>query len=189
MSRRIPSPPLRRAQYDAANERSIRIKGDRIASKPVALAGLLRWMQEGYALEAPNRLHDRDIADDGAPDHTGEARSYLGMTQGHEDPKVDPRPTDWKRVARRLDADGFYVTPMRAAISMVGEPNRRRLLGGLACNLFTPLDVTRQMDIPDWCAGDVMYRALNDLWMLYGDRPMGYAKKRSESQLDAEAAA
>lgn len=173
-------PPIRHAQYEVENEASARVKGDRIASKPATMRGLLIWCQRGYELEAPARLHDRDVADDGAPDHTGEAKGYLGMNDRHQ-------PTDWASVARRLDADGFYITPMRAAISRVGDPERRRLLGGLACNLFTPLDVTRAQDIPDWCAGDVMYRALELLWACYADRPIP-RRGRSEAQLDAEAA-
>lgn len=176
--------PLRPERHEEEHARSARIKGDRIGHRPATLAGLLRWLQAGYALEAPNRLHDRDIADDGAPDHTGEAKAYIGLSQQRE-------PNDWPAVARRLDPDGFYQTPMRAAISRVGDPDRRRLLGGLACNMFTPLDVTRAEGIPDWCAGDVMYRALSLLWSVYTDRPIPQRSwvDKSDSQRAAEEAA
>lgn len=180
MSRR-PSPPIRRATYDSEHERSTRARGDRIAHKPTSLSGLLRWCQQGYTLEAPARLHDRDTADDGTPDHTGEAKGWLGMNDKHE-------PTDWRAVARRLDEDGFYLTPMRAAISHINDPNLRQLAGGLACNLFTPLDVTRAQDVPDWCAGIVMERVLGILWSCYSDRPIPQASRKSDAQLDAEAA-
>lgn len=173
--------PLRPERHEAEHRHSARVKGDRIANRPQTLRALLLWLQNGYALEAPNRLHDRDIADDGAPDHTGEAKSFIGFSQQRE-------PNDWVAVDRRLDPDGFYATPMRAAITRVGGLERRQLLGGLAVNVLTPLDVTRSMDIPDWCAGEVMYRALQLLWASYADRPLPQ-RGRSEAQLDAEAAA
>ncbi len=180
MSRRHPLLPSRREQYEDDHARSVRSKGDRIAAKPPTLARLHRWLTEGYALEAPNRLHDRDVADDGAPDHTGEAKAYIGFTQRTE-------PNDWRAVACRTDEDGFYLTPVRAAIARVGDPDRRRFLGALACNIYTPLDVSRAFGIPDWCAGDVMYRALDLAWSMYQDRPIP-RRGRSEAQLDADAA-
>lgn len=170
----------RREQYDDEHRRSARAKGDRIHNGPTSLAGLLRWCQGGYTLEAPNRLHDRDIADDGAPDHTGEAKGYIGFAQKTE-------PNDWRAVACRVDEDGFYLTPMRAAISRIHDRDVRILLGGLAVNLFTPLDVTRAQSIPDWCASVVMRDALEQLWRAYADRPIP-RRSKSEAQLDAEAA-
>lgn len=190
MSRRRPD-PIRRAPHVAEHAASARLR-DRIASRPLTLAALHRWLTDGYALEAPARLHDRDVADDGAPDHTGEAKGYLGMT----DPPswvTQTQATDWRRVACRTDDEGYYVTPMRCAIARVGDPDRRQLLGGLACNLLTPLDVTRAQDIPDWCAGDVMYRALSMLWDVYTDRPIPRRGptwvEKSDSQRAAEEAA
>lgn len=180
MTRRHPMPPERRQPHDVEHARSARVKGDRIASKPPTLPLLHRWLTDGYTLEAPGRLHDRDIADDGAPDHTPEAKRYIGFTQQRE-------PNDWPLVDRHLDADGFYQTPMRAAISRVKDPDRRTLLGGLACNLLTPLDVTRSMGIPDWCAGIVMWDVLSTLWSVYSDRPIP-RRGKSDAQLDAEAA-
>ena len=179
MSRR--QPVTRREQYEAEHAASAHRRGDRIAAKPPTLARLHRWLTDGYALEAPARLHDRDIADDGAPDHTGEAKAYIGFTQRTE-------PNDWRAVACRTDEDGSYLTPMRCAIARVGDPKRRELLGGLACNILTPLDVTRSMDIPDWCAADVMYRALELAWAVYRDRPLPQRSRKSDAHLDAEAA-
>ncbi len=170
-----------REQYESEHRRSARAKGDRIATKPPTLARLHRWLTEGYALEAPVRLHDRDVADDGAPDHTGEAKGYLGFAQQAE-------PNDWRAVACRTDEDGSYLTPVRCAISRVGDPDRRRFLGALACNIYTPLDVTRTFGIPDWCASDVMYRALELAWSMYAEAPIP-RRGKSDAQLDAEAAA
>ena len=180
MSRRHPL-PSRREQYEDEHRRSAARKGDRIAAKPPTLAQLHRWLVEGYKLEAPGRLHDRDIADDGAPDHTSEAKSYIGFAQRTE-------PNDWKAVACRTDDDGYFLTPMRAAISRVGDPDRRAFLGALACNLLTPLDVTRAFAIPDWVAVDVMGRSLDMIWSLYSERVIPRQGK-SSAQLDAEAAA
>jgi hypothetical protein len=122
------------------------------------------------------------VADDGAPDHTGEFKSYVGFQQDGDQ--------DWRAVACRTDREtGFYITPMRCAIARVGDPQRRELLGGLACNLLTPLDVTRAQGIPDTYAGDVMYRSLELLWSVYMDKPLPRTTGKSDQQLDAEAAA
>lgn len=183
---------FRTLPHEDEHRRSVAKKGDRIVGKPRRLSQLHRWLTDGYALEAPARLHDRDVADDGAPDHTGEAKNYLGLNYPvgqRADDEKGTEPTDWRRVACRTDRDGSYVTPMRCAIARIGDPDRRALLGGLACNIFTPLDVTRSMGIPDWCAGDVMYRALDLLWSVYADQPMPQRSGKSDAQLDAEAAA
>lgn len=191
--------PLRPERHEEEHARSARIKGDRIGHRPATLAGLLRWLQAGYALEAPNRLHDRDIADDGAPDQTPEAARYFATDRprGSSEPWDTPRNPSWDRgdpewtSSRRLDPDGFYATPMRRAISCVAGEERRKLLNGLACNVLTPTAVTDSMGIPSWCAGDVMYRALNLLWSVYTDRPIPQRSwvDKSDSQRAAEEAA
>lgn len=150
--------------------------------RPATLRRLLRWAQSSYALEAPPRLHDRDIADDGAPDHTPEAKRYIGLSQDRE-------PNDWKMVASRLDADGFYVTPLRAAIERVPGAERRALLRAVLPNVFYPKDACDAAGIPSWCADDVLYRALSLLRERYADRPLPQRSRKSDAQLDAEAAA
>jgi hypothetical protein len=210
------------------HHRSASVKGDRIRHQPRKLADYLHWLTSAYAMEAPTRLHDRDVADDGAPDQTGETKSWLGMTQGavrdtvpdwryhrrgtmlsHErandghcltceakdeaKPLPPPTPNDWRAVACRRDADGYLATPMRCAIARIADPERRQLLGGLAVNLLTPLDVTRAQGIPDFCAGDVMWRSLTMLWSVYEEVPIprrsiGWVDK-SDSQRAAEEAA
>ena len=174
MSRRH---PVRREQYEAEHEAS-----SQRPKKPTTLRGLLHWAQAEYALEHPPRLHDRDIADDGAPDHTPEAKRWTGLSQDRE-------PNDWKAVARRLDDDGYFVTPLRAAIESVpGEP-RRRLLRAVLPNVFYPSEACEAAGIPGWCADDVLHRALSLLWDRYEPYPMPQRSKKSQAQLDAEAAA
>ena len=178
-------PPIRSTPYEGANRDSQRKKGDRVNYRPAKLADYLRWLQEGYALEAPSRLHDRDTADDGTPDHTGEAKAFLGFTQQVE-------PNDWRKVAQRRDDSGYYLTPMRAAIERMPK-ERRQFVRDLATDLFTPGAVATIHGIPDWCAGDVMYRSLTMLWDIYTDAPIprrtpGWVDK-SDSQRAAETAA
>jgi hypothetical protein len=174
-------PPLRPAQYQAENEASAAARGDRIANRPKTLRALLRWAQHEYSLEPPSRLHDRDVADDGAPDHTGEAKSFLGFTQRTE-------PNDWRAVACRTDDDGFYVTPLRCAVERVPGVERRALLRAVLPNVFFPADACEVAGIPSWCADDVLFRALVLLWDGYRDRPLPRRTNKSDSQLDAEAA-
>jgi len=148
--------------------------------RPTSLAGLLAWAQRHYVLESPPRLHDRDIADDGAPDHTGEAKGYIGLSQRDE-------PNNWRRVACRMDEDGFYLTPMRCALDRVQGHERRQLLRGLLTNAFAPLEVTRVEGIPDWCASLVMRDSLDRLWSQFSKKPIPQVSRKSDAQLDAEA--
>lgn len=170
MSRRNPESPVRHTPYEYENRASVRAKGYR--NRPTTLRDLLFWLTTGYALEGPVMLHERDeLAADGDPEHTGETKGWLGMNYPAAS-QPQAQPTDWTRVACRRDEDGSYLTPIRCAIARIGDPDRRTLLGGLAVNLLTPLDVTRAQDIPDWCAGDVMFRSLDQLWSVYEDRPL-----------------
>lgn len=175
----------RHEPHEAEHRHSARVRNDRVNHRPRKLADYLRWLTTTYALEAPARLHDRDVADDGAPDHTGEAKSWLGMTQQRE-------PNDWRAVACRRDVDGYLSTPMRCAIERMPAA-RRTLLRDLACNVLTPLDVTRAHGIPDDFAGDVMYRSLTMLWEQYGEIPTPRREPswvdKSDSQRAAEQAA
>lgn len=156
---------------------------DRVTNKPRTLRALLRWAQQQYGLEEVPRIHNRDIADDGAPDHTHEFKAYIGMT-GH-----DEKPDDWRRIASRLDADGFYRYPLRRAIEAVPGERRRSLLRALLTNVLYPKDVCEAEGIPAWCADDVVYRALSLLWDNYSDRPIPGPSRKSDAQLDAEHAA
>ena len=152
---------------------------DRVNNRP---GDLHRWLVYQYALESPARLHDRDIADDGAPDHTPEAKAYIGLSQQDE-------PNDWAKLARRTDNDGFYITPARAAISRIRKPLYRHIAGSLACNLFLPLDVMHLHGIREDDAVREMVRILELVWREYSDRPIPRRSRRSDAQLDAEAAA
>lgn len=169
--------PVRREQYEAEHVAS---SGRR--PKPDSLRGLLRWAQREYALEHPPRLHDRDIADDGAPDHTPEAKRWVGLTQDRE-------PNDWKAVARRLDEDGYFRTPLRAALEAVPGDERRSLLRAVLPNVFFPTEAAEAAGIPRWCAEDVLFRALSLLWDRFEPYPMPQPSRKSDAQLDAEAAA
>jgi hypothetical protein len=134
-------------------------------------------------MEPPPRLHDRDIADDGAPDHTPEAKRYLGFATSGE------QPDDWRSIACRVDEDGFHRTPLRCALERVPGRERRELLRAVLPNVFFPRDACLAADIPEWCAEDVLFRALSLLWDRYTDRPLPRRTTgKSESQLDAEAA-
>lgn len=156
---------------------------DRVTNRPRSLLGLLRWAQSQYALEAPPRLHDRDIADDGAPDHTPEAKRYIGFTA--RDGEAD----DWKRAACRRDADGFYQTPLRCALEKVPGAERRLLLRAVLPNVLYPSDAAQAVGVPSWCADEVLFRALDMLWNQYLDRPIPQRTRKSDAQLDAEAVA
>ena len=155
---------------------------------PGSLRGLLRWAHMAYVAETPNLDHDHSaihLDEDGAPIMAIEARRYLGLLGGR-----DERADDWLRIASRRDPDGFYVTPLRRAIETLSR-ERRLLLRDVVPELFRPTDILVLHGIPEWCAGDVLYRSLAMLWASYLDRPLpqpsrpGYLEM-SESQRAAE---
>ena len=173
----------RPSPHEYENRLSARAKGDRIANKPKTLKALLRWGQLSYSLEPPPRLHDRDIADDGAPDHTPEAKRWLGMATSGE------QPDDWRAIACRVDEDGFYRTPLRCSLERVPGVERRALLRAVLPNVLFPEDAAVVAGIPAWCYEDVLHRALSLLYDRYTDRPLPRRTEgKSDSQLDAEAA-
>jgi hypothetical protein len=176
-----------RAQYAYEWEVSNRRQNDRMRHPP---RSLLHWLQSEYALEAPGRLHTRSLEEDGDPSMHGEARAYIGFSQGIIGGTwfvVAGQPNDWRRVACRLDEDGCYVTPMRAAIARTSHWAERRLLSELATNVLCPLDVTRANGIPDWCRQDVVEAALGRLYANWRDAPLPTRSRLSESQSIAEA--
>lgn len=173
---------LRSSQYQVENDISSRKGRDRIKGKPQTLKALLSWAQTGYALEAPAKLHSgATIEEDGDPAMTGEAKAYIGFHDRKE-------PNDWRGIARRLDADGHYVTPMRAALEEVPGFQRRAFLRALLVQVFHAKDVTRDFDIPDWASGDVAFMSLGQLWDCWRDKPLARPSwiDRSESQQNAE---
>jgi hypothetical protein len=178
---------LRTGAYSAENAASLVRGKDRKRDKPANLRTLLRWLVREYALEAPAKLHTGTaLEEDGDPAMTGEAKSWLGMSDRHE-------PNDWLAVACRTDADGFYVSPMRCAIARIRNEDRRNLVGELAVNLLFPRDVMDAHAIPAWCQNDVAFASLSIVWDTYADRPLprssvGWVEK-SASQRAAEDAA
>lgn len=162
------------------------------------LRHLLRWAQRAYAEEPPPRLHDRDIADDGAPDHTPEAERYFGMDAPRLD--NDPRwtqPDDPRRTACRVDREsGHYLTPLRCAIEQEPEVRRRAILRAVLPDLFNPGEAISAAGEwwggDDLAAGDVLFVTLLRLRQRYTTKPIpkrvGWVDK-SESQQKAEEAA
>ena len=157
---------LRSSQYQIDHDLSTRKGRDRIKGKPQTLHEMLSWAQHAYALEAPAKLHSgATLEEDGDPAMTGEAKAYIGFHDHNE-------PNDWRRIARRLDEDGCYVTPMRAAIEEIPGLQRRAFLRALLVQVFHAKDVTRDFDIPDWASGDVTFMSLAQLWDVWRDKPL-----------------
>lgn len=138
-----------------------------LVSTQPTLRGLLAWAHRQYVLETPNLEHSASLVDEGgAPEMKPAASSYLGLA-GRDD-----RPDDWRRNACRLDADGRYRTPLRCAVESIHPPERRLLLRDLVPEVLFPSDIARAHGIPDWAAGDVLYRSLVILRQRYRERPL-----------------
>jgi hypothetical protein len=177
---------MRAEPYADANRHSRAVAGNRVTNRPVNLRALIRWATREWSAEVPSRLHDRDIADDGAPDFTPEAKRVLGMTG------TGNQPDDWQRIACRLDSDGYRATPLHCVVA--GFPDeQRRYLRDLLTNLYTPDAIAELHGIPRAFHEAVARDLLTICWNRYSATPMprrsvGWVDK-SEAQRAAEEAA
>jgi hypothetical protein len=163
-----------------AHRQSKVIAGDRVSYQPKGLRALIRWATLEWSAEVPTRLHDRDIADDGAPDFTPETKRYLGMSGGDG-------PDDWQRIACRTDPDGYRTMPLHCVVA--GFPDaQRRFLRDLLTNLYTPDAIAELHGIPRAFHESVARDLLATCWERYSATPMP-RRSKSDAQLDAEAAA
>lgn len=192
---------VRTAPHETEYRLSSRARADRMRHKP---RSLLAWLANGYALEAPGKLHSgATLETDGDPAMTGEAAGWLGFHQG-EDRGLVPAPDrdaaaggdmDWRRIADRVDVDGKYKTPMRAALSRIADPKRRQFACELAVNLYYPLEVAAANGITGepWQVQAQIQAVLELVWRTYADAPEPRSRAagwvdRSESQQAAEQA-
>jgi hypothetical protein len=171
-----------------ANEHAARAaaRDDRIRSRPASLRAYLKWASREYAMEPPPKLHEGKLMDDhGDPRMTGEAKGYLGFAQSGDQ--------DWMAVARRLDDDGFYLTPMRAALAVFAErhPEVGKFLRGTLTNVLFPTDVAKANGMTHEVGMFVLRSALPELWDLWQPRPLPRTSwiDKSDSQRAAESAA
>ncbi len=132
------------------------------AAQPRTLASAVRWVRWASRLEAPVRLHDRGIADDGTPRMTGEFVAYL---QG----------ATLVGVACAVDEDGWYRTPYRCALLTLHGRDETTDGAGMA-HLVAAIATTDE-DVPTiaerlgigprWVVRPAAELALARLWALY----------------------
>ena len=128
---------------------------------------LLRWASAGWSMETPSLGHSVSLTDEGgAPDMKGAAKAYLGLLRRGDGPD------DWEKTACRRDADGRYVTPMRAALSKVRNQKLRRFLHDLIPNTLRPSDITTVHGVPDWAEAWAIEGALEILYREYQAAPL-----------------
>jgi hypothetical protein len=147
---------------------------------------LMRWASQGWEMETPSLGHSISLTDEGgAPDMKGAAKAYLGLLRRGDGPD------DWEKTACRRDADGRYVTPLRAALSKVRNQKLRRFLHDLIGNALRPSDITNVHGVPDWAEAWVIQGALEILYREYQAAPLPQRSwvELSASQQNAETAA
>lgn len=148
------------------------------------LRWLLAWAYHQWSLETPTLGHSVSLTDEGGnPTIKAMAAAYLGLLR-----KGDNR-DDWEKTASRTDADGFYVTPLRAAICRIRNIAMRRFLHDLIPNAqMRPSDVAAVHGVQGWAEAWVMQGALEAVWREYRAAPMPATSwiDRSESQRTAE---
>lgn len=151
------------------------------------LRWLLAWAHRQWVLETPSLGHAVGLTDEGgSPDMKASAKMYLGLLRRGEGRD------DWERTACRLDKDGFYATPLRAAMTRVRSLAMRRFLHDLIPNAMQrPSDIASLHGTPGWAEAWVMAGALEILYREYRARPLPQRSwvDLSESQQAAEAVA
>ena len=172
--------------HAVAHAERVAARDDRIRSRPASLRAYLRWATREYQLEPPPKLHDGRLMDDhGDPRMTREAMGYLGFAQTGDQ--------DWMAVACRRDEDGYYLTPMRAALAKFRSrhPQVGQLVAETVADVLFPSDVARANDLTPEVAAFVLRSALPELWDLWQPRPLPRVKwtEKSDAQKAAESAA
>lgn len=140
------------------------------AARPRTLASAVRWVRWAARLEAPVRLHDRGVAEDGTPRMTGEFLSYL---QG----------STLVGVACAVDEDGWYRTPYRCALltlhgrdEVSDGAGMAHLVAAIAASDEDVPRVAALLGIrPAWVVRPAAEMALTRLWDLYAPFRAGRA--------------
>jgi hypothetical protein len=132
-----------------------------------SLRWLLGWAAQQWALETPNLDHSVALVDPGgSPDMKAAARAYLNLSFRGEGAD------DWRRVACRLDRDGFYRTPLRCALANIRNDWIRRFLHDLLPNaVLSPSYVAELHGVPRAVETWVMQGCLELLYREYVNRP------------------
>lgn len=164
-----------------AHEDSIRRQMKNAGVMPRGLQALLRWFLAEWADEVPMRLHGAGqermppgsivrsdltvVKDPGGPDRTGAPR--------HSD--------EWRRYVensdRETNADGSYVRPMHAALSMLAGRSRDGAYPFMARYLMSVAfangdweHVAARQGVPAAVAVVYTEEALRRLWVRYDSR-------------------
>lgn len=179
---------------------------------PARLRWLLRWAANAWELETPTLGHSVSLSDaGGVPALKAAAAAYIRLHNRRCWP-LDAEVTlamrdahaacgrggcvlgqdDWERTACRRDQDGFYVTPLRAAMTRIRPLEKRRFLHDLVSNArLRPSDIAELHGVPGWAEAPVIQNALETLHRECQAAPTPRRSyiDLSASQQNAEAAA
>ena len=146
---------LRDTPYASEHRSSVEAGMER-GRKPEGLDALIAWFMDGYREENPPRIHRSDLDDGGVPDLAGEFRRYIDAPSS-------------------IDDDGYYVTPIRAAMARLereGKPLMARTLFQLAQCDGNWVLLSQRLDWPLYYCGKHLERALGILWSCFHYRKM-----------------
>lgn len=183
-----------------------------VVRDPNRLRVLLQWAYRQWTLETPTLSHSVSQTDaGGVPSMNAAAAAYLRLGvkrcwPDNAEPSLATRTMheacsrggcqlgqdEWEKTARKLDEDGFYRTPLRAAMSRIRNPAMRRFLHDLVPNaMLRPSDVAQLHGTPGWAEAWVMQGALEALYREFHAAPVPQVSwvDRSAAQQNAEAAA
>jgi hypothetical protein len=163
--------------------------------KPPRGEGLVRWIRDAYAAEAPPlRLHERATGDDGAPRLAGPFIAYI-TAHPKEIDRGDPEyiKTDGD------DEAGTYLRPLAAALWRLEKrsPEYAAIARAIACEVFDPESAVEAAlgmlgyRVPDSWRKGIARDSLVRVWMIYTEERRAEPTwiDKSESQQSAEDAA
>jgi hypothetical protein len=162
--------------------------------KPPRGEGLVRWIRDAYAAEAPPlRLHERATGDDGAPRLAGPFIAYI-TAHPKEIDRGDP-----EYIKTEGDEAGTYLRPLAAALWRLEKrsPEYAAIARAIACEVFDPESAVEAAlgmlgyRVPDAWRKGIARDSLVRVWMIYTEERRAEPTwiDKSESQQAAEDAA
>jgi hypothetical protein len=162
--------------------------------KPPRGEGLVRWIRDAYAAEAPPlRLHERATGDDGAPRLAGPFIAYI-TAHPKEIDRGDP-----EYIKTDGDEAGTYLRPLAAALWRLEKrsPEYAAIARAIACEVFDPESAVEAAlgmlgyRVPDAWRKGIARDSLVRVWMIYTEERRAEPTwiDKSESQQAAEDAA
>lgn len=141
---------------------------------PKDLPGLLRWYEEQWSLETPERIHVHAVWRDQVTAYEAEQGvKPVGGSDTGAPAYSEPFRQRLENGPSQVDEDGYYARPMSAALARVGRHGRPMMARTLLSVAMTGFDWRAVADRGKWpheMFEDYLREALIRVWREYRDR-------------------